>query len=292
MQLGKWILICLASLVLISCGGDGDGDGDSNDDSAYSGNKSAATVDDSNKSDMAASSSIGAEKAIEASSVPGRMLGNTSKGPIEYLLEQSTLFIKSESQLRQSSRAVVDLSASVCNAGGSASYTYDDNNTTGYGTFTINYNNCQYSYGGETSSVNGSAIWTSNEDGSFSYEYDLTTTYGSETYTVTATYECDAEFNCSYVDDFSHNGVSYQIADFSVSGNASTGFDVVATVYHETYGYIEIQGVDLVMCSGGGFSSGTITVEDSTNSDVLTITYVSCSEMTVTFNGVSSTVDQ
>lgn len=301
MRYGKWILIAVTSLVLVGCGegnegssgqsGDNGNDDESSSQSGYSGSKSAATVDESNKSDMVVTSSIGAEKSIESSTAPKKLTGR-SNDQVEFILNQSSSKIKYQRQLRLSSRAVYDLSSSVCNGGGSASYTYDENNTTGFGTFTISYNDCQYSYGGETSSVDGTAIWTSNEDGSFSYEYDITTTYGSETYTVTATYVCDAQYNCSYNDDFSYNGVNYQVADLSVSGNSSSGFDVTAKVYHETYGYIKIEGEGLISCPGGGFSSGTITVEDSTDTDVLTITYVSCSEMTVTFNNVSSTVVQ
>jgi len=283
-------LVGLVSLVLVACGSKDDTGGGSSS-SGYSGKTSAATVSDSNKDDVVVASSIGAEKAIESSSAP-KSLSRSSRDIIESLLNRSSAEITTKHHLRMQSRAVYDLSASVCNNGGSAKYTYDENNTSGYGSFTITYNNCSYSYGGVVSTVDGSAVWTTNEDGSFSYQYDLTTTYGSETYTVTATYECDAQFNCSYSDDFSYSGVSYKVSDVSVSGNSTFGFDVSAKVYHEDYGYIIIEAVDLISCADGGFSSGSIAVTDSTNNEVLSIVFVSCSEMTVTYNGVASTVAQ
>ena len=288
----RWTLIGLVSVGLFACSGGDDASGDGSSNEGYNGATSAATVNDSNKNDMARASSVGAEKAIESSSAPGRTLTRNNTHSIEYLLETSSITITNMRKSRMQSRAVVDLTSSVCPSGGSASYTYDESSTSAYGSFTINYNNCSYNYGGITSTVDGSAVWTTNEDGSFSYVYDLTTTYGTETYHISATYECDAEFNCSYSDEFSFDGVSYRVGDISVSGSSSLGFNVSAKVYHEDYGYITIEATDLISCSSGGFSSGRIVVEDSTNSDVLEVDFVSCSQMTVTFNGVATTVEQ
>jgi hypothetical protein len=289
-NIGKWILIGLTGLLLAACAGDGEG-GSGSDDNSYSGMTSSATVSADNKDALVVASSVGAGKAIETSAAP-KKLTRSSNGAIEHILKISSDSISATNQTRMQTRATQDLTSSVCNSGGSASFTYDENNFTGYGTFTITYNNCSYSYGGVTSTVDGTAVWTNNEDGSLSYEYDLTMTYGSETYTLTATYVCDASSNCSYTDDFSYSGVSYKVSDVSVSGNSSSGFDVSATVYHEDYGYIEIEATDLISCADGGFSSGTISVVDSTSAEVLSIVFVSCSEMTVTYDSVSTSVAQ
>lgn len=285
MELKNWIFALVVSTALVACAGSGDGGGS---DSGYSGKESAATVNDENKDDIAIASSVGAKQAIEASAAPGRALA-PSTSSVEPVLEYHILALN-DFFGKAKGRGYVDLSSSVCESGGSAGYTYDENNTTGYGTFTITYDNCRYSYGGETTTIDGSATYTINEDGSLRYEYDITVSYGSETYTLTATYECDAEYNCTYSDEFTYSGKSYRVSNFSVSGNASSGYDVEAKVYHEDYGYITIVGTDLVSCSGGGFSSGTIVVTDSTNADVLTITYVNCTAMTIVYNNISSTV--
>ena len=285
MELKNWFFAVIAITALVACAGSGDGEGA---DTGYSGKESAATVNEENKDDIAIASSVGAKQAIEASAAPGRALVPRVRS-VEPVLEHHILALN-DFFGEAKGRGYVDLSSSVCEAGGSAGYTYDENNTTGYGTFSITYNNCRYSYGGETAAIDGFATYTNNEDGSLRYEYDITVSYGSESYKITAIYECDAEFNCSYSDEFSYSGTSYRVSNFSVSGSASSGYDVEAKVYHEDYGYITIEGTDLISCSEGGFSSGTIVVTDSTSANVLTITFVSCTEMTIVYNNVSSTV--
>ncbi|WP_189607976.1 hypothetical protein [Saccharospirillum salsuginis] len=288
------LAILMSALFLTACsgGGDSDDDGDSSG-GGYSGNSSAATVDDSNKDDVSTASRVGVEKAIESEAAPGKDAGSDVPNEAVFILDQTVAAIEGTQSrsLTVESRQTVDLSSSVCNSGGSAYYETDGSSNSSYGTFTIVYDNCSYTYGGETTTVDGTASWTNNEDGSFTYVYDLTVTYGSESYTVTGTYSCDSNYNCTYEDNFTQNGVSYKISNVSVTNNGSS-FDVSVRVYHEDYGYVDVVGDDLVACDNGGFQSGTITVSDSTSTDVLTVSFVSCTEMTVTFNGSSQTVAQ
>ncbi len=292
----QWLLVLLSSLVLAACSGgdDSDGDGNGNGSSGgYSGSTSAATVDDSNKSDMATASSAGASRAIDSDSAPRASWAAGAPNEAVAILDQTIASIKDQQRSAGiQSRQTIDLSSSVCTAGGSAQYEIPDGAANSYGTFTIVYNKCKYGYGGQNTTVDGTSSWTNNEDGSYVYEYDLTVTYGSDSYVITGTYSCDSNYNCSYEDNFSQGGTSYKISNVEVSGNNTSGYDVSVRVYHEDYGYIDIEGEDLIACSSGGFSSGTITVTDSSSSAVLTVTYVSCSEMTVTYNGVSETLAQ
>ncbi|WP_411746828.1 hypothetical protein [Reinekea sp.] len=287
MELKNILIVAITCLALAGC----DGGGDESKKSGYSGSKFAATVDEENKDELSIAASIGAQKSIESSSAP-RALGQRADDPITYLLEKSSEAIIAQRQLRVGSRTYIDLSSSVCNAGGTAGYNYDENNTSGYGTFSITYDNCKYTYEGETTIIDGESTWVTSEDGSFSYTYNLSVSYGADSYSVTGTYACDAELNCSYNNDFSYGGVSYRVADVSVTGNSSTGYNVSAKIYHETYGYVEIIGSNLVQCNDGGFSSGSITVRDSSSTDVLLVTYDSCTQMTITFNNVATIVAQ
>lgn len=292
--LTNWLAIFMSALFLAACSGGGDSDdGGDSSSGGYSGNTSAATVDDSNKDDVSTASRVGAEKAIESETAPGRNVGSGAPNEAVFILDQTVAAIEGRQSrtLGIESRQTVDLSSSVCNSGGSAYYETDGSSNSSYGTFTIVYDNCSYTYGGETTTVDGTASWTNNEDGSFTYVYDITVTYGSESYTVTGTYACDSSYNCTYEDNFTQGGVSYKISNVSVSNNGSS-YDVSVRVYHEDYGYVDIVGDDLVACDSGGFQSGTITVTDSSSTDVLSINFVSCTEMTVTYNGSSQTVSQ
>lgn len=279
MRISKWVLVMFSAFVLAACGGGGSGGG---------GSTSAATVDGDNKTEVANTAKIGSEKAIEGSAAPRSLARTMNSESLSYVLMKDTVSFVNRGAM---ARDTVDLSSTVCPDGGSAIY-----ETTGqssqYGSFTVVYDDCVYSYGSESTTIDGTATWTTNEDGSFSYEYDLMTTYAGETTTITGTYSCDAEFNCSYEDNFVEGGTSYSVSNVSVSGNNSSGFSVSARVSHEDYGYIDIEATGLILCSGGGFEAGTISVTDSSGSSVLQIDFVSCTEMTVTFDGVAETVSQ
>lgn len=245
-------------------------------------NESALTVDAENKNEVASFASLGAERSISDSAAPGRALVSRSidsMGTVQRLLSRNS--------------TTVDLSSDVCPDGGSAIYEIDASQSGNSGTVTIVYSNCADSFGDFTSVTNGTADFTFAEDGATTIRYDITTTYDGETFTISGTYACDANFNCTYETEFSADGVDYRISNVSTSYSVGDdSWDVSARIYHEELGYVEITGSDLVECENGGFSSGTISVTDDTNSTVMTITYVSCTEMTVTFNNVSETVAQ
>jgi len=283
MKVLKWTTVILSAFILAACGG-GSGGGSGGEPAPAS----AATVDGENKTEVAQSAKIGSEKAIESSAAPRSLVMFSQNENLAYNLMKDTVSFVSHGAM---TRDTVDLSEYVCPDGGTAVYETSGQSSQ-YGSFTVVYTNCTYSYGSETTVIDGTATWTTNEDGSFSYEYNLTTTYAGETTTITGTYSCDSEFNCSYQDNFVEGGTSHSISNVSVSGNNSSGFNVSARVSHEDYGYIDIEATGLILCSGGGFESGNISVTDSSGSIVLQIDFVSCSEMTVTFDGVAETVPQ
>jgi len=282
--LKKWLWVVLASATLVACSGGGDSGGGS-------GEPESATVDSNNKNDMAKASSLGANAAVDSQAAPGAKtyVGSSEPGILGLL---NTTFAPFNPESRDlNSRAETDVPG-LCSSG-SATYDTSGFNQSGHGTVTVTYNSCTYAYGTNSVTVDGTASWTISSDNGFSYDYNITITRNGTTTTVTGTYSCDSNFNCTYSDSFSSGGVNYEISNVSISGSVGSGYDLSFRVVHEDYGYIDVQGSDLVQCdSGSGFASGTITVTDSSGSSALTVSFVSCSEMTVTFEGSSETVDQ
>ncbi|EAR07377.1 hypothetical protein [Reinekea blandensis] len=272
------VLMTLGLIALVGC---------AEDEISSSINESAMTVDSENKNTAARSASAGANQAIASDSVPRSA---TQNGFDAWVNKHKNLFgIQNRLATRNT---IIDISSTVCPDGGSATYVVETNSSGTTGTFDVTYNNCQDSWGGETTTINGTASWTVEESGAFSYEYDLTTTADGQTWTIQGTLQCDASFNCSYTEDFSADGVDYRLANVEISGGFGSGYNASFRIYHEELGYIDVAGENLVLCDNGNFQSGTISVTDSTNSDALLIAFVSCSQMTVTFNGNAETVSQ
>ena len=74
-----------------------------------------------------------------------------------------------------------------------------------------------------------------------------------------------------------------------VTGNAYSGYNVSGSVTDPDHGLIEISASGLTFdCPGGQPGSGSITVTGANTT--LEVNFVSCSEFTVTLNGVSETV--
>lgn len=276
-RVSYYLFTAVAGAFLIAgCGSDSSGGGGGNN------NNSEAEVDDSNKTEIATAASVGARRAIQGNSAPTVFSSTREK------LEEAT----NADTGRQMSRAQIDLG--ICTSG-NAYYTTDGNQSSQFGTFSVVYNNCQYGETGGLGSavVDGTASWTYNQNGSYSYEYDITTNYSGETTRLTGTYSCDENFNCSYEDDFTENGTSYQVSNASVQGNNSSGYAVSAEVSYDNAGSIDISGSGLVLCNDGeSFQSGSIEVKNGSGQTVLSVQFNSCTEMTVTFNGVAETVSQ
>ncbi|WP_372987720.1 hypothetical protein [Marinobacter sp.] len=128
----------------------------------------------------------------------------------------------------------------------------------------------------------------------FSADFDYAGTYAGETYRSKGNVSCTGEFleNCTYSSTFNGtNGRAYRISGVSVTGDQYSGYNISARVYDGDRGYVEFQGSGLIPCSGGGFSSGTITFSDS-DGEVITATFSTCGEYTVTYKGSSVLVTQ
>ncbi|AJQ94023.1 hypothetical protein [Gynuella sunshinyii] len=287
----KSITLLFTLFLLAGCGG-GDGDDSSGGSStaSYQGKTSAATASDSNYKDLALAGSYGSEMAVTSNNVPsigGRSLDQTSILPNQLVIQLT----KTPSSISRSTRATQDMSAEICDSGSAVANGQGDENS---GDFTITFTNCAIDVGDGTTAVyNGVAHSVYSSDGSFTISYqNFTIRYNGTTSSLNMTFSCDSNSNCTSYNDFSEDGVTYRVSDASVYGDSSSGWNVSARVYHENYGYINIQASNLIMCNSGGFSSGSISVTDSTNTEVISIVFDSCSSMTVSYNGNSETVSQ
>lgn len=140
----------------------------------------------------------------------------------------------------------------------------------------------------------GSLYWlmTDAENSTTSYEYDLTYTSNILFYTSGSIYfyeycnTVDGVETCS-VGVHDAETTTYYTSEVSVSGDASSGYDVSYYITDDDGHEYYIEFLDLIPCEDGGFSSGSGTV--SYGSDVISVEFLSCDEFTVTYDGVVET---
>jgi hypothetical protein len=284
MYIKQFPLLLLISAVISLSGCGGSGGGSSNDGPTI--NTAEATVSADNQGEIVQGSRIGLLKTVESAAAPTpfAVASVGTSNLAERLAWAAYEFLRPG---HAHINAVVDYS-SFCDGGGTATLVWpDQQQESGTGSFT--YTECMVA--GFT--INGTAIftWTNNFE-QFTYVFDLTYSDGTNTYELNGAMECTAA-GCSYFEDFSSNGVDYRVSDVSVTGNNETGYDIAATVYVGDLGYVTMTAEDIVICDNGNIQSGTVYVTDSSDTVVLQIDFPGdCVTMTVTYDGVASTVAQ
>ena len=303
-------------IALVGCGGGGGGGGNDNPVTgggggggitvpSYSGSTAAATVTSSNQQAVATTASLGAKQVISGqggtavptlTDVDTEVLANN-------LADTSWQLFNSHYLGEQLPLAFVE--QGQCTIGGSYSIDFPTISSidspasqipnSGSGTFT--FNDCDYGEGGVFDGVVGIS-WSggaSDEQGDFrntTTTFDIEITLDGQTTLLQATLSCtDYGQQCSYFQYFAEGDIDYQLTDLVLSGDSS-GYSVLARVYQENLGYIDVNGSDLTVCENGNIGTGTLSVRDSTNAVVLTVSFSSCSEMVVTFDGVAQTYQQ
>jgi hypothetical protein len=161
----------------------------------------------------------------------------------------------------------------------------------------IDYNNISITFGGEAFTMSGSSSCTMTSTTETCNE-NIQVTQNGVVNTVSYTETCvldsdgDSTFDCTENEYFiGDSGNTYQVDDSEISGSDTFGWDVSGTFYDPTYGYLEFAAVDLMICDNGNFESGSITLTDDSNSTLL-ITFISCTEMTVSLDGTAETIAQ
>ena len=133
-----------------------------------------------------------------------------------------------------------------------------------------------------------------SEEQYFYQEYDVAfdISYGGYSYSGVASCSNFGE-TCSFSEDYSIGGVSYRVEDSSVSsGSTIDTYNVTATVYHETEGYIVFSATDVMIDSSGNVCSGSIEVYNSSQEVVLSVEFPDCNTYILTYNGVAETYSQ
>lgn len=269
-SLVKILILSVGCMALIACGGS-----DSDDESGgFTGETSPAVATDENKQDLAEAGTLAAKQAIAGNSSPLAVNIDTPA------LDQANELIAALIQLNSLPMGN-DFSAQLCPDGGSASASGDQNNAT------YTFNNCQ----SDGVTFDGSASYTTTSNGGFTITYsNFSVSFNGDTTTLNLTATCDENFNCTYSSDFTaENGKSYRVENSEVSGNDTSGYSVSATVYEPDHGRISFTSTGLLFdCANGNPSSGSITLTDS-SSQVIVVSFTSCTEYSVTFDGSAET---
>lgn len=154
---------------------------------------------------------------------------------------------------------------------------------------TITFNNLCFDDGIDGEIVmNGSVIFTETAT-SRSIQFlniTITITATGESATLNFTITCDSGFSCVVSSDYvGSDGATYRIGDYSVSGNASSGYTVTATFFHPVYGQVDVTTDTPVTfnCSTGNPDAGVIRFT-STNGTFGTITFNDCSSYTIVWS--------
>lgn len=160
------------------------------------------------------------------------------------------------------------------------------------GSYEIRYNDCTVTEGNMTTTMDGTLYY--EWDGSnFTYVYDLAITENGVTQVYNSTFTCD-DMGCTSFEVYNIGGTQYKAENVSVI-DTTNGYNVSMQLYHEDYGYFQVDATNLVPCdSGGGFQSGNVVITDETDDETVDIVFSGCgaNSMTATYQGVAQVFDQ
>jgi len=277
-NLFKYLVVLLFSMTLIACGS-------SSSDSGSSGtttSTSAASLSSTNERDLATAATEGVKAAVEGGSAPLR--GPVSRADLNQTVQDHARLLAQ----------TIDVSSSVCSSGTAITEVNEDASV-----IVTTYSNCSYLDGGVfdgvvriTSDAGDSTTTTTIVYENFTYTFNGET----ETFNLSATCVNDNttfESTCTYESDI--DGIdnrTYSVSNSSVSGSASSGYTVSATVTDPDHGSFSITTTSPIIldCANGQPSSGVIEFSDSTGLTA-TVTFNDCTNFTISYDGNSSTYD-
>jgi len=155
---------------------------------------------------------------------------------------------------------------------------------------TVTFNNCEFFAGTGTNgtvsvSASGSTITLSYTNFSIAFGGITETVSFAMTCTTSGTISCSMNSSITGID-----GRTYAISNVSVSGNSTSGYNATATVTDPDHGIISINAslvkFDCPAPNDGRPSTGTITF--SSNGKSGSVTFTSCTNYTVTAEGVAN----
>jgi hypothetical protein len=294
--------VCLTALTisLAACGGGSSSSGsDGTIDTSFVGNSSAATASSSNAPTLARAASEGALQAAATVDAPIGYETNLDELNRELNAQIIDMVLAGDTPI-----AATETTAGNC--GGEIRVTTPDYSSFNPGdTYSASavYDNYCVGYGSFTYVINGSYYSNINtrNDGSisraiYSFDYEATSNYGGEGNVIrySATQDCaynssSQQTSCTISDNFTGvDGRSYRVENFE-----GDEYDLSARIYDQDYGYFDIEASSLgYACDNGNFSFGSITIEDSSGNEVISVTFPNCNDCVVTYGGTANTYSQ
>jgi len=273
-------LLLGASLALAGCGGGGGG----SSPPTYKGNTAVAKVDATNAEALGTASGEATQQAGSGSNLPiFASISSTGATDLEALSQ------KIIAQIRDWPLADLPTSFSLAGScGGSVNGSDSALPASGPYSITINYNNYCDSTIDATLAFTGKVIFTVadvNDFGVFSMQFiNFKVTFNGETTTLNATMSC-TDFSCTIFSDFkSSTGDVHRVADISISGDASNGFNGSMTFYHVDYGYVTVTVTGVTFGNCGAFPDGGSVRFDGVSGSTGSIIFASDCSYTGTYD--------
>lgn len=162
---------------------------------------------------------------------------------------------------------------------------------------TVSFNNCSY----DSRTLNGQYVIKSETDTETEYSSNMVIGWNNKNYRVQYFYICkdDDDHFCNgdfadYV-EFSINDKHYRLENTFIEkvNEQNNQWRTSTTVYAEPYGFILVDtNTSPTLCNGGGFSSGSLSTEDTNGWGTLDVQFTdaSCNTMTANYHGTNNTV--
>lgn len=281
-------LLLLGAFFITSCSSSGGGGDTPAASTIYTGSTTPAAIDVNNAE---AIGKAAGESVQIANSSTGLPVGITiDNGIAANLTEINKIIIAHIDVLTLP--AGVDISADFCSSG-TASATDPGSVTSGPVDITATFNNCVLISSNIT--VNGTVkmhfddIANTNAGLSITYT-NFKVTDANGTTTINMSMICTSNASCTFNSDYvGTDGVTHRVTDFSFFGNASTGFNGTATLFHGTFGRISITATNITYGSCGTYPDGGSIAFSSSNGSSGTIIFNNdCSVSGTWDNGVTS----
>ncbi len=129
------------------------------------------------------------------------------------------------------------------------------------------------------------------------YRYDFTYTSTIPPYNLSGSvhyaescYLLDGTQECS-VGIYESGTTTYHTSDVSVSGSASSGYDVSYTINDSDGHVFYVEFTDLTLCDNGKIGSGGGSIRFDAD-ELISVEFISCEEAVVTYDGITETVSQ
>ncbi len=317
LNLGLALLVG-GTIGLTGCGGGGGGGGVDVTELSYSGVTTEATINSTSAKALAETSAEASIQAVtdsEGGAVNpfGVVVTDANlSGMRSRVVEVAKQLLKNRKVIEFPVGATITFN-DILGAGSSCggSITVPDNyRTASSGTMTFN-NACLTEPGYGTFIFNGSIKFsgTGDPDGygagtetstfiNLTIQYDLGSngsgSYGPMNYTESCSWDDGGYFNnmtCSETNYYTGSGGEvYQVQDADVYGSNDSGWYVSATVYHPTYGYVDVTATGLTFdCANGHPDSGSIEAYGSGGTSI-SVNFTDCDNYSGSYNDGSGAV--